>query len=67
MRYGLFVLFLQKERITMIKSNFREWTLEKVEETFGLKEVRHLDILDQLTAYEYSLNAYEQQYLSELR
>ncbi|MEA5459763.1 hypothetical protein VB796_11965 [Arcicella sp. LKC2W] len=50
----------------MYKSNFREWTLDKIEETFGLQQVRRLPILEELLAHEYQADAYETRYLSNL-
>ena len=51
----------------MRKSNFREWTLDSIEETFGLVQVRSLPILDELLAYQYEADAYEQRYLTNLQ
>jgi hypothetical protein len=50
----------------MIRSNFREWNLGKVEDVFGLKQVRKLSILEELLAYEYQVDDYEKRYLSHL-
>lgn len=50
----------------MYKSNFIEWTLDKIEETFGLQQVRRLPILEELLAHEYQADAYETRYLSNL-
>lgn len=50
----------------MRKSNFREWTLDSIEETFGLLQVRSLPILDELLAYEHDVDAYEKRYITEL-
>ena len=51
----------------MRKSNFKEWTLDSIEETFGLVQVRSLPILDELLAYQYEADAYEQRYLTNLQ
>ena len=51
----------------MRRSNFREWTLDSIEETFGLLQVRSLPILDELLAYHYEVDAYEQRYLANLQ
>jgi hypothetical protein len=51
----------------MIQSNFREWTLEKIELTFGMRQVRHLPVLDELLRFPYALSDYEQQYLQGLQ
>ena len=37
----------------MIQSNFREWTLDGIEETFGLVQVDRLPVLETLLAYPY--------------
>lgn len=50
-----------------MKSNFREWTFDKIDEAFGLEQVRHLPILDELLAFTYQLDDYEQRFLNELR
>jgi hypothetical protein len=50
-----------------MKKNFREWTLDAVDEAFGLRQVRHLDELDALLTYKHDSNDYEKQYLSDLR
>jgi hypothetical protein len=51
----------------MQKSNFREWTLDKIDEAFGLSQVNALPILDELLAFEYNLDDFEERYLSILR
>ncbi len=51
----------------MRKSDFREWTLDSIEETFGLLQVRSLPILDELLAYKYEVDAYERRYLTQLQ
>jgi hypothetical protein len=50
----------------MIRSNFREWTLDKIEDAFGLKQVRRLPILEELLSFEYQADAYETRYLAHL-
>jgi hypothetical protein len=50
----------------MIRSNFREWDLDKIEDTFGLRQVRRLPILEELLAQEYQADAYETRYLTRL-
>jgi hypothetical protein len=50
----------------MQKSNFREWTLDKIEDSFGLVQADSLPILDELLAFEYVTNDFEKQYLSML-
>ncbi|MBL7814846.1 MAG: hypothetical protein JNL70_07545 [Saprospiraceae bacterium] len=51
----------------MVKSNFREWTLDKIDDTFGLEMVRQLPVLDKLLSFEYELDDYEKRFLNELR
>lgn len=34
-----------------MKSDFREWTLDTIDEAFGLDQVRTLPILDELLAF----------------
>ncbi len=50
----------------MQKSNFREWTLDKIDDTFGLQQVRRLPILEELLAYQYQADDYETRYLLHL-
>jgi hypothetical protein len=51
----------------MKQSTLREWTLDSIEQTFGLIQVRSLPILDELLAHKHEADAYEQRYLSGLR
>lgn len=51
----------------MTRSNFREWNLDQIELTFGLRQVRELPVLETLLAFPYSFSAFEQQYLSDLQ
>lgn len=50
----------------MEKSNFRDWTPDKIDDTFGTTEVRRLPILEELLAFEYQADDYETRYLSNL-
>ena len=50
----------------MQKSNFKDWTLDKIDDAFGLRQVRRLPILEELLAFEYQADAYETRYLSNL-
>ncbi len=50
-----------------MKSNFREWTLDKIDEAFGLDQVRHLPVLTELLSFQYQLDDYEHRYLNQLR
>ncbi len=43
----------------MQKSNFRDWTLEKVERTFQLVQITTMPILEELLSYEFSPNEHE--------
>lgn len=36
----------------MQKSNFKEWNLDKIDDTFELRQVRRLPILEELLAFE---------------
>lgn len=50
----------------MEKSNFREWTLEKVELTFGLVQVSKMEILEELLSYKFTPNEHQIYNLTEL-
>jgi hypothetical protein len=50
----------------MQKSNFREWSLEKVERTFQLVQVSKLPILEELLSYEFTPNEHQVYNLTEL-
>lgn len=50
-----------------MKSNFREWTLDKIDEAFGTKEVRSLPSVKELVAFQYELNDIEKKYLNRIR
>ena len=49
-----------------MQSNFREWTLDKIDETFGLRQVYEMDTLNQLITPSYELNDFEKQYIGTL-
>jgi hypothetical protein len=51
----------------MIKSNFREWTLDKIDEVFGTEQFKKLSSLDALLAFEYQVNDFEERYLKMIR
>lgn len=51
----------------MQKSNFREWSLERVERTFQLVQVTELPILEELLASDYVLNEFDIHLLKSLR
>ncbi len=50
----------------MQKSNFREWSLEKVERTFQLVQVSKLPILEELLSYEFTPNEHQVYNLTQL-
>ncbi len=50
----------------MQKSDFKDWTLDKIDDAFGLRQVRRLPILEELLAFEYQADDYETRYLSGL-
>ncbi len=58
-------LCLNQSKI-MQKSNFKEWTLDKIDDTFGLKQIHNSSILAELLAFEHQPDAYETRYLSYL-
>jgi hypothetical protein len=51
----------------MKNSNFRDWTLEKVERELKLVQVERLDALDELLSYDYSINQFEEYSLKVLQ
>lgn len=50
-----------------MQSNFREWTLDKIDEAFGLRQVFEMDTLTQLITSSYELNDFEKYYISTLQ
>ncbi len=50
----------------MIQSNFREWTLDRIEDTFGLVQVDTLPILNDLLAYQYEVDDYQTRFLTDI-
>ncbi len=58
-------IFVQNDQ--SMRVNFREWTLDRIDEAFGTIQVDALPRLDEWMAYEYTLNDYEKTYLSHLR
>jgi hypothetical protein len=50
-----------------MKVNFREWTLDQIDEAFGTTQVDTLPRLDEWMDFQYALNDYETTYLSHLR
>ena len=51
----------------MIESDFREWTLDKIDEVFGTEQLKKLSSLDALLAFEYQVNDFEERYLKMIR
>lgn len=51
----------------MVKSNFRDWNLEQIEEVFGLTQVQKLVALDNLLNFSYTENEFEKQFLLMLQ
>ncbi len=51
----------------MKKINFREWTLDKIDDAFGTIQIVSNPTLDEWLSYEYSLSDYEQHFLTDLQ
>lgn len=51
----------------LTQSDFREWTLEKIDEIFGLKQVFQTTLLDELLSYSIEVSSYEEQYIKDLQ
>jgi hypothetical protein len=51
----------------MIQSNFKDWTLDKIDEAFGLHQVFKMDLLDELVSFPYQIQNYEQFYIEKLQ
>jgi hypothetical protein len=50
-----------------MQSNFRDWTLDKIDDAFGLRQVYEMDTLAQLITPSYELNDFEKQYINTLQ
>jgi hypothetical protein len=50
-----------------MKSNFKEWNLDKIEEAFGLKQVWQSDILDELINHTHQLDEMEKNFVTKLQ
>jgi hypothetical protein len=50
-----------------MKSNFKEWNLDKIEEAFGLKQIWQSDILDELINHPYQLDEMEKNFVTKLQ
>jgi hypothetical protein len=51
----------------MKKTNFRDWTIEKVEDVFGLKEIFDDALLASILSFPYEINEYEKKTLLKLQ
>lgn len=51
----------------MKTSNFRDWTLDALDETFGLRQVRQHPVLDAWLARPYTISPFQQEYLTGLQ
>ena len=51
----------------MIQSNFKDWTLEKIDESFGLRQVFNTTLLDDLLNYNKEFSEFEIQYIKNLQ
>ena len=47
-----------------MRSNFKEWNLDKIEEAFGLKQIWQSDILDELINHPYQLDEMEKNFVT---
>jgi hypothetical protein len=65
LHYGFF-LFLYKNQKSM-KSNFREWTLDKIDEAFGMEQVWEMPLLTQWLGFQHQITPFEQQYLHQMQ
>ena len=50
-----------------MRSNFKEWNLDKIEEAFGLKQVWQSEILDELINHPYQLDEMERTFVTKLQ
>ena len=50
----------------MIKSNFRDWTLDSIDETFGTQFMPKLPSLELLLTFEYKINDTERAFLNKI-
>jgi hypothetical protein len=49
----------------MIQSNFKEWTLDKIDDAFGLEQVFDSLTLNRLVSFEYEIDDFERRYLKQ--
>jgi hypothetical protein len=50
----------------MKKVNFRDWTMDAIDEAFGTSETDSCPFLDKLLAFKYEISDYEKMYTTEL-
>ena len=50
-----------------MRSTFKEWNLDKIEEAFGLKQVWQSEILDELINHPYQLDEMERTFVTKLQ
>lgn len=50
-----------------MRSTFKEWNLDKIEEAFGLKQVWQSEILDELINHPYQLDEMERSFVTKLQ
>lgn len=51
----------------MIKSNFREWNLDRIEECFGLEQVKELPLLTEMLNFPYEILPTQRELLRDLQ
>ena len=51
----------------MIKSNFREWTMDKIDDSFGTIQIDDHPALKNWLEYDCDVNEYEKHYISDLQ
>jgi hypothetical protein len=61
------MVFLPKIVKIMKKTNFRDWTLDKIDIAFGTVQLQKNALLDEWLGYKYRLSAFERRYLKELQ
>jgi hypothetical protein len=61
---SVFIIF--KFILLMKKVNFRDWTMDAIDEAFGTSETDSCPFLDKLLAFKYEISDYEKMYTTEL-
>lgn len=46
-----------------MKANFREWTLDKIDDTFGTKQIFDFSLLERITKFSYEISDFERHFL----